>query len=89
MTRGWHNKPIVAAVPSGPNWTPSPNIPIKKKIANSKVLIENLRVAQLVKKLPASYGAQISITLFKVALEGILMEPKPTVVNLTRKCCLP
>jgi hypothetical protein len=30
ITRGWHNRPFVAAVPSGPNWTPPPTIPIKK-----------------------------------------------------------
>jgi hypothetical protein len=32
ITRVWHNRPLVAAVPSGPNWTPPPTIPIKKKI---------------------------------------------------------
>jgi hypothetical protein len=31
ITRGWYNRPLVAAVPSGPNWTPPPTIPIKKK----------------------------------------------------------
>jgi hypothetical protein len=30
ITRGWHNRPLVAAVPSGPNWTPPPTIPSKK-----------------------------------------------------------
>jgi hypothetical protein len=30
VTRGWHNRPLVAAVPSGPNWIPPPTIPIKK-----------------------------------------------------------
>jgi hypothetical protein len=24
IIRGWHNKPLVAAVPRGPNWTPPP-----------------------------------------------------------------
>jgi hypothetical protein len=32
ITRGWHKRPLVAAVPSGPNWTPPPTIPIKKII---------------------------------------------------------
>jgi hypothetical protein len=32
ITRGWHNRPLMAAVPSGPNWTPLPTIPIKKKL---------------------------------------------------------
>jgi hypothetical protein len=30
ITRGWHNRPMVAAVRSGLNWTPAPTIPIKK-----------------------------------------------------------
>jgi hypothetical protein len=33
-TRGWHNRPLVATVPCGPNWTPPPTIPIKKKSIN-------------------------------------------------------
>jgi hypothetical protein len=28
ITRCWHNRPSVAAVSSGPNWTPPPTIPI-------------------------------------------------------------
>jgi hypothetical protein len=31
ITRGWHNRPLVAAVPSGHNWTPPSTILIKKK----------------------------------------------------------
>jgi hypothetical protein len=27
ITRGWHNRPLVAVVPNGPNWTPPPTIP--------------------------------------------------------------
>jgi hypothetical protein len=30
ITRGWHNRTLVAAVPSGANLTPPPTIPIKK-----------------------------------------------------------
>jgi hypothetical protein len=33
VTRGWHNRPLVAAVPSGPNWTPPPLYKLKKKLA--------------------------------------------------------
>jgi hypothetical protein len=29
ITRGWHNRPFVAVVPSGPNLTLHPTIPIK------------------------------------------------------------
>jgi hypothetical protein len=29
FTRGWHNRPLVAAVPSGPNWTLPPTIPAR------------------------------------------------------------
>jgi hypothetical protein len=32
ITRGWHNRPLVAVVPSGPNWTPPSTVPIKKKM---------------------------------------------------------
>jgi hypothetical protein len=32
ITRGWHNRPLVAAVLSGPNWTSPPTIQIKKKL---------------------------------------------------------
>jgi hypothetical protein len=32
ITRGWHNRSLVAAVLSGLNWTPPPTIPIKKKL---------------------------------------------------------
>jgi hypothetical protein len=28
--RGWHNMPLVAVVPSGPNWTPPPIYELKK-----------------------------------------------------------
>jgi hypothetical protein len=31
ITRGWYNRPLVAAVPTGPNWTPPSTIPNKKK----------------------------------------------------------
>jgi hypothetical protein len=30
ITRGWHNRPLAAAVPSGPNWTPPPLNQLKK-----------------------------------------------------------
>jgi hypothetical protein len=32
ITRGWHHRPMVAAVPSGANWTPPPHYSILKKI---------------------------------------------------------
>jgi hypothetical protein len=34
ITRDWHNRPLVAAVPCGP-WIPIPSIPIKKKCVPS------------------------------------------------------
>jgi hypothetical protein len=30
ITRGWHNRPLMAAVSSGPNWTPPPLYQLKK-----------------------------------------------------------
>jgi hypothetical protein len=39
ITRYWHNRPLVAAVPSGPNWTPLHIIPIKKSSSEYAVLI--------------------------------------------------
>jgi hypothetical protein len=30
ITRGWQNRPLVAAVPSGPNWTHPPPYNLKK-----------------------------------------------------------
>jgi hypothetical protein len=30
ITWGWHNRPLVAAVPSGTSWTQPPTMPIKK-----------------------------------------------------------
>jgi hypothetical protein len=32
ITRGWHNRPLVAALPSRPKWSSPPTIPIKKKL---------------------------------------------------------
>jgi hypothetical protein len=35
IIRGWHNRSLVATVPRGPNWTPAPTTPIKKKKGKS------------------------------------------------------
>jgi hypothetical protein len=32
ITWGWQNRPLVDAVPSGPNWTPPPLYQLKKKV---------------------------------------------------------
>jgi hypothetical protein len=36
ITRGWHIRSLVAAVPSRPNWTPPPTTPIKKKYSTTQ-----------------------------------------------------